>query len=137
MPDYTILPHTADIGVRARGTTLPELFVNAAAGMLSFLAATAPAAPAAHRTVQVRGADDESLLVNWLNELLYLVAVERFFPVAMSIRRLERGVLEAALDGSVLPPEVRQPREIKAATYSNLQIEHTARGYAVSVIFDV
>ena len=34
-PPYEILEHTADVGLKAYAPTLPELFVNAARGMLA------------------------------------------------------------------------------------------------------
>ena len=65
------LEHTADLAIRAYGATLPEVFANAAYGMFAQMADLASIAPSVQRRIELRSLDRESLLVDWLNELLY------------------------------------------------------------------
>jgi SHS2 domain-containing protein len=70
--EFEEVEHAADRAFRARGHGVEELFANAAHALFS-LEGTSPAgAGDVTREVQVEGADRETLLVNWLNELLYL-----------------------------------------------------------------
>jgi SHS2 domain-containing protein len=69
--NFSEVEHTADWSIRVRGSTLPELFINAATGMYSLMADTTSSAPTTERKIEVRSVDAEALLVKWLNELLY------------------------------------------------------------------
>ena len=87
MEDFEEVEHTADWAFRARGSDLKQLFASAASAMFE-LQARPPLPPAetVEREVAVRGFDRETLLVNWMNELLYLQeSTER--PTANSIFR--------------------------------------------------
>jgi len=132
--DYDEIEHTADWALRVRGRTLADLFINAAMGMYA-LSVDAPAiVPQVERTVEVTGVDAETLLVNWLNELLYLTEVEglvfgqfelvEFAPIRL--RAVARGQANAPLR-----------KHIKAVTFHNLHIASTDHGYQVTIVFDV
>src|SRR5258708_12041539 len=71
-----VFEHPADIGLHAYGQTLPELFTNAAAGMESLMVAPAQIEASVSREVRVDGHDLVSLLVSWLNELIFLFDTE-------------------------------------------------------------
>src|SRR5581483_9655681 len=69
---YEAFDHTADIGLHAYGQTLPELFSHAAAGMESLMVAPEKVEQCVSREVSAEGHDLVSLLVAWLNELIFL-----------------------------------------------------------------
>src|SRR4051794_3523063 len=77
MIPFEILDHPADIGFRAFAHTLPELFENAALAMLSIRAEVEDVDPRQEFPITASGSEYESLLVNFLNEVLYLVDGER------------------------------------------------------------
>lgn len=134
MSSFQEIEHTADWALRVRGQTLPELFINAAAAMYAITVDAPTIAPQVERLVEVSGVDAETLLVNWLNELLYLTEVEglvfgqfellEFAPE--HLRALARGQADAPLR-----------KHIKAVTFHNLRIVSTAHGYEVTIVFDV
>lgn len=134
---FTVIPHTADVGITAAGTTLPELFEHAAEGMFSFLGKPGRAGELQERNVEIRGFDNETLLVNWLNELLYVHAVEKILPVAFHVTGIEPGRLRARIKSIPRARDIAPAREIKAATYHQLAIRKTAGGFAATIIFDV
>jgi SHS2 domain-containing protein len=80
VPDFEILSHTADTGFRAFGDTLEDLFLHAAEALIAAALDPSEATAYAPRQIQATGADLEELLVNWLNEVLYLLDGERFLP---------------------------------------------------------
>lgn len=126
---YRLIEHTADIGIEARTETLSGLFVAVGLGLREILCD--PVEKTADRTVSVEleAADAGELLVNWLNELLYLFETRGLFPV---------DVLVDAVDGEYLRARVRGFRfeagresldhEVKAATYHQLKVEQDEEG---------
>jgi len=74
MPEiaYEVFDHTADIGLRAFGKTLPELFEHAAQGMESLMVPPEQVRVRESRDISVEGRDPVSLLINWLNALVFL-----------------------------------------------------------------
>ena len=76
---FELFPHGADVGVRGVGPTLASAFEQAALALTS--AVTDPAGVAAREAVddQLRSAEDRFLLVDWLNALIYEMAVRRWY----------------------------------------------------------
>jgi SHS2 domain-containing protein len=138
MKRFEELPHTADWSFRAFGRNLPELFENAAFAIFSMEGAVSPEptsqTPTVKRTVQVSGMDYESLLVNWLSELLYLQESNRETYYRFDIQELSPTTLKAAVYGS---PGIHIDKLVKAATYHNLKIEQTQEGWQATVVVDV
>ena len=73
---YEYLEHTADIKFQAYGDTLEEVFENAALAMFNVIIDTEKVSGETEREVLLTSPDLESLLVDWLSELLYLFEVD-------------------------------------------------------------
>ena len=131
---FELLEHTADLAIRVRGGDLPELFANAAYAMFCQLADLERLTPSMMRQVVVQGWDHESLLVNWLNELLYLHETRGEVYTDFQVEALTPQRLQATVRG-VPTAEVRTI--IKAATYHGLSITETAEGLEATIVFDV
>jgi SHS2 domain-containing protein len=133
---YEILEHTADIGVRARGRSLEEVFENAAWGMVDILGARAHGGKGEAVAVAVEGSDREALLVAWLNEVMFRLEHSGARLASLGVRAVREGAMDATLnlmeDGP--PPD---GTELKAATYHQLAIRQTEGGYEATVYFDV
>ena len=136
MKRFEEIPHTADWSFRAFGRDLRELFENAAFAMFSLEGAIPLPEGAAEisRRVAVEGIDYESLLVNWLSELLYLQEQERETYQRFQIETISPTALQATIFGT---PRGKIEKIIKAATYHNLQIKQMADGWEVVVVVDV
>ncbi|HXV19947.1 MAG TPA: archease [Desulfuromonadales bacterium] len=126
MGTHRLLEHTADMGIEASGETIEELFAQAAYGLLEIIAGTPQALCREERIVTVEGGDAEELLVNWLNEILYLFEIRRFFPLDFEIEEVRGNRLLARVRGEPFDPQ-RHPveREVKAVTYHQLRVEKT------------
>lgn len=134
---FEVIDHTADIGIIARGKDLAALFSNAAAGMLSLLIDVDSLRQDTTREIGLEANDPETLLVQWLNELLYIIYTERLVLCKFDIV-IEEHRLTARCAGQELEPkDHRIRREIKAATYHDLQIAQRDGGYWVKIIFDI
>jgi len=133
-PIYELLEHTADLAIRVYGPGLAELFANAAYAMLQQLVDLERIGHAVERHIEVQGIDYESLLVNWLNELLYLHDTHREVYSSVQVEELSPVCLRAKVRGE----RTTDARTIiKAATYHNLSIEAADNGYEATVVFDV
>lgn len=69
--NFEEIEHTADWAYRVRGENLAELFIQAALGLYSLVGMQLALGEGITRSLQLEGIDRESLLVVWLNELLY------------------------------------------------------------------
>src|SRR5574341_2097060 len=135
---FEVFAVTADKGVRAWGKDLPEVFANAARGMWSLMVEPGKAQRREMLPVTLEATDRETLLVAWLNELLYLYEVEGFVAADFAVRdvtdtRLEAGVWGERADWT------RHPLvgHVKAATYHLLHVRPTNGGWEAQVVVDV
>ncbi|MGH2521381.1 MAG: archease [Anaerolineales bacterium] len=133
MSPYREVDHTADWALEVWAPTLEVLFVDAAHGMYA-LAGTAPGPNRLTRRVEVSGDDYESLLVAWLQELLYATESEGLVFSDFHIDTLTPTHLRVEASGG---PGERLEKVIKAVTYHNLRIQQTANGYTATLVFDV
>ena len=132
---YEEIEHTADLALRVRGGTLEELFANAARGMFYLMHGDRqPQIAATEHAIQLESLDMESLLVDWLNELLYLADVHKEHFDRFALTELQPTRLRANVGGSQAST---LKKVIKAATFHGLSIEHNPSGYTVEIIFDV
>ncbi len=132
---YEVLEHTADVGLRVYGTTLEQLFEHAALGMFDLMTDVDVVKARGEVEIRVEAPDIESLLVDWLTELLYIHEVENVFLSRFEVS-IEDLSLKATARGESVDPS-RHPLEllIKAVTFHMIEV-NAKEGYAV-VIFDV
>lgn len=127
--------HTADLSLRVWGQDLAELLIHAAQGMFHLMRCEpVEGAASTTRRLSLQAPDSETLLVEWLNELLYSSESNQECYDEFRILHLEPQAVEAEISGH---PQTASGRDIKAATYSNLHITETAEGYEVVLTFDV
>lgn len=135
---FEIIDHTADIGIIAYGTDMKQVFANAALGLFSLMADLDDLKETVHREVHLSAEDMEILLVEWLNELIYICDVEHTIFKRFEIDKLSNTEIKATCFGEkIRPGHHRLKREIKAATYHMLRINKEDSSYKVQVIFDI
>ena len=125
--------HTADWELEVWAPDLPALFEQAARGMYMLAGLRLQEGPYVKRRLELQANDDEILLVQFLDELLYLQSVEgiAFGKFQLQITGNE---LKAELEGA---PVASLDKEIKAVTYHNIKIQAGPRGLEVRIVFDV
>ena len=132
------MDHTADIGIAAYGADIKELFINAATGLFSLMVDLNTVKEDTEREVKLTAEDEETLLVEWLNELIYIFDVEHLLFKRFQIDGLNGNQVKARCFGEkVDQSRHRLERAIKAATYHMLRITKSDIGYEVTVIFDI
>lgn len=132
---YEEIEHTADVGIRAYGRTLDELFANAAEGMFSLIADLANVKPIGEVEIRVSADDVPTLLLRWLTDLLYVHETERLLFSSFDAK-----VGGTSLVGHARGERIDKGRHelklaIKAVTRHRLTVDPTA-GIA-ETIFDI
>ena len=142
MPEFTqpyeVFEHTADIGLHAYGHTLEELFVHAAQGMESLMVPPETVHTVTSREIAVEGHDHLSLLIAWLNELIFLFDTEHLLFREVTIDMLTETRIAGRASGE--PYDVQRhdlSSAIKAVTWHEAAIQHTPEGYQARIIFDI
>ena len=136
--EFELLDHPADIGFRARGANLSELFVNAAQALVFIVLDSSCVEPHDEIPLSAAGGDYESLLVNWLNEVLYYIDCRGFALGAFEILRLDETRIEGIARGEPRDPE-KHPAKIvvKGVTYHQLSIAREEGDWIAQVYVDV
>lgn len=135
MKRFEELEHTADVGIRAYGKTLEELFANAAAGMFSLITDLASVRVVGEYKVRVEARDAKALLFDFLSELLFLHQTEKVllseFDVAVGPNSAEARVRGERIDRTRHALHM----DVKAVTYHAMILD-PGQGVA-QVIFDI
>jgi SHS2 domain-containing protein len=135
---FEVTNHTADIGITAYGKDLAELMANAACGMLTLIVDPQTVSATLTTKIELEERDNVTLLVVWLNTLLYELDVNSLLFKEFDIVISGETKLSAACRGERLDLDKhRLIREVKAATYHNLDIIREKDIYSASIIFDI
>jgi SHS2 domain-containing protein len=167
---FELLEHTADVGIRARGGSLEEVFEHATEGLAEVMGALRPegsggppgwspgesggageppgwspggsegpgeTGPGEPVAVEVSAGDPGGLLVDWLNEVLWLREVRQAVVTGVRVERVGDGVAsgEVVLAAGGPGPDGTL---VKAVTYHRLRVEaDPGGGWLAEVYLDV
>lgn len=138
---YEIMPHTADVRLRAWGKTREELFRDAMRGMFEVMQphlARKDAKPDAkgreRRHIRIEAGDREALLVDFLSEALYLGDIHReAYDDVLFIELTEKELTGELIGTKRDSVEV----QVKAVTHHGLRIEERDGEYRATLVFDI
>lgn len=130
--------HGADIGVRGFGATLAEAFEQAALALTAVVADVSSISGDTCIAISCRARDAETLLVDWLNELVFEMAVGKLLFSRFEVS-ITDGVLEARAWGEVVDPVRHKPAvEVKGATFTALDVHRIDDGsWVAQTVVDV
>ena len=129
------ISHTADWSLRVWAEDLVGLLTESARGMYALANAEGlDEGPRVRRELSLEAVDAESLLVAFLEELLYLSESEGLIFDKFIGLKVESSKLQVMMEGGALRSI---EKEIKAVTFHNLQIRESERGLEVEIVFDV
>jgi SHS2 domain-containing protein len=140
--NYEYLEHTADIKFLAYGKNPEEVFENAALAMFNVIIDTEKVSEKTEEEIRLKSPDLESLLVDWLSELLYLFEVEEIIFKKFTVNEIkeEEGEysITARASGEKYYPESHPfETEIKAVTYNHLEVGKVEDGWKAQVVVDI
>ena len=135
--EFEIVNHTADVGIIAYGSDMNRAFANAAKALFSLITELDDAEEIMQRDIELAAPDQERLLVEWLNELIYLFDAENIIFKRFDITRLNNTHLKARSYGYKVDRSKHKLKTgVKAATYHMLKIDQS-NGCKVQVLFDI
>ncbi len=126
--------HTADRAFRIRGRNLRELLEDAAQAMVALDGEPLASECFIRRVIEVERTDQETLLVNWLNEILYLEQTHHEFYDHFLLSDVTEHHLRAQLYGRQLD---RSVTSLKAVTFHNLEVKESSEGLEATIVVDV
>lgn len=135
---FEILEHTADIGFRAQAPALPELFESAALALVSIAMETDNIVNRHSYSLEAYGDSNETLLVNWLNDVLYQLDGAHAAMRAFKITEFAPPRVRGEARGERRDPQRHEPKlVVKGVTYHQLRIEQTRGGWQCEVYLDI
>lgn len=135
MGSFEIIEHTADVGIVARGATATELFEQAARGLADISGTWTPGAPDRHVQVDLDAPDLGALMVDWLNELMYLQEINDAHYSSVEVRWVSDRRLQASIGLSAGAEWTGTA--VKAATFHKLVVEQRSDEWFARVYVDV
>lgn len=130
-------PHGADVGVRGVGATPAQAFEQAALAMTAIVADPDTVEPRQSVRIECDAPNEELLLAEWLNRLIYEMATRKMlfrrFSVRLDGARLQGTAWGEPVDRSRHHPAV----ELKGATYTSLRVAKEEQGWIAQTVVDV
>lgn len=135
---FEILDHTADIGLIVYGENLRTLFENAGEAFFDLITDLKKVRQREERRAELKGESLERLMVDWLNELLYLHDVENLLFKKFEVKAVGEEGLIAKIKGEAFDPERHIIKTgVKAVTYHQIQVQKEDGGWRARVIVDI
>lgn len=134
MKKYELLEHRADLKIKVLGQDLKELFINAALAMAEQQNPAVKKPAQEWESVEINSPDLNSLLVDWLNEILSRSDLNHKIYFNFKIEELSEKHCQAKIAGQKV---VQKQIDIKAVTYHGLDIKQINNHWQAIIIFDI
>lgn len=130
--------HTAEIGLAIQAPNRSAFFKTASRGLVRLLLLKKPqGGRPARKKIHLQAASWEELLVDWINEIIFLIQTKRLLPRRLMIKIDEAQPILFAQIQATHHRRLALALEIKSATYHDLHIKHSKNGLKAIVILDV
>ncbi|MCS7316151.1 MAG: archease [Bryobacterales bacterium] len=134
---FEVIEHTADIGFRVTAPGPGELFARAAEALVALGFETEPIEEREVCELAATGWDWESLLVNWLSEVLYVLDARRLLLKRVEVTQISPEAVSGRGYGEPWNAERHRAKLIiKGVTYHQLVVEQRPEGWYAQVILD-
>lgn len=121
--------HEADIGIRGVAPSMSEAFEQAALAMTAVITDLQCVEPGIEVNIECTAADKELLLLDWLDSLIYEMAVRKMLFSHFEVR-VKNDKLTAVASGEAIKVEKHHPAvEIKGATFTELKVAKDKKGF--------
>jgi SHS2 domain-containing protein len=142
---YRIIEHTADVGLKVRGRTFPELLENAALGFFDLMTDIGrirlegtKKKKGITRVFRLRAADPAETFLKWLRELLFAFSAKKLVFFDYHFRMGPGRAVTVRANGLKFDPSRHEQKlEIKAVTYHHFELSKKKTGWTATVILDI
>lgn len=126
--EYERLEHTADEGFLVKAPSLERLYINAALALTDMMVKLESIMEKERQSIQIQADDRDTLMVRWLNEILFLFEQRKFLCHKIVFDRFDGRNISATLWGESYDPSRHGSiSEIKAVTYHQLELTDVAQ----------
>lgn len=137
-PSFELFDHTADIGIRARAGTLPDLVEVAGDGLYAVIGELVPGGQVQRVSLELKDAEPAVLLRDYLDELLVLFDRDHRLATGVEVATFDPERLSATLETQVVDRDRSiYHHEVKAITYHELEIREIPGGFEATFIVDI
>jgi SHS2 domain-containing protein len=137
MPSWEHFSHDADIGLVGIGPTKAEAFRQTAIALTAVVTDPSQVRPVTSVALECHAPNDDLLLVEWLNALVYEMAVRSMLFGDFTVEIVD-GELHGTATGESVDPVRHEPAvEIKGATLTALQVAPMEEGWRAQCVVDV
>lgn len=139
MKPFRYLPHTADVKFQAFGRNFETALKNAGLAMTNLITDVSKIKKRLKRKISIASPSDEDLVVDFLNELIFLLETKGFLMAGAKLkyRKLKNS---AEISGELYGDNIRRYKthgSVKAATYNDLKIARRKNKCVVQIVVDV
>ena len=121
-------PHEADIGMREIGSTKEAAFEAAGLALTAVITDPASIAPVQAVSIVCEAPDEELLLVDWLNALVYEMATRNMLFSRFAVGFKDHSLYATAWGEHVEVARHQPAVEVKGATYTELTVKRDEQG---------
>lgn len=137
IPFWEHFEHVADIGVRGYGDSVSQAFEQCAIALTSVVSDIAMVNAEECLTVACDAENYDFLLIDWLNELIYLMATRNMLFKSFVVH-IDNCKLSATVCGETVDiPRHKPAVEIKGATFTELKVAKYNNGWLAQCVVDV
>lgn len=140
MKSYELIDHTADVGIRIKGSSLGDLFLKAAEALIDITFSTKKSIiPAIGVPLAIEADCVEQLLVRWLQEILFIYETRRLVLTQFWVDEIDERHLVGSAKGTKFDDARHsQKQDVKAVTYHQIEVKKDEDGsWYAKVIFDI
>lgn len=140
---YRFLNHTADVSVESQGRSIEEAFEQTAYSLIETITPNLKLiSPNTEKIIKVEAEDKEALLFDFLTEFLYLFDVDQLVFNDIKIETIKKDQdkyqMIAVVKGEKFDKKKHEIGcEVKAITYSFMEIEEKKNGVKINIVFDI
>jgi SHS2 domain-containing protein len=135
---FRFIDHTGDLGMEIYGQSLTDLFENAGEALFHVITDPLRVREKVERAIALNYRDLETLMVDWLSQLLYLHDVEELLLMRFKVRNIDDGRFEALAWGEFFQEEHHIIRTgVKAVTFHQLEVKQQRDRWQARVILDL
>jgi SHS2 domain-containing protein len=140
---YEYKDHTADVQARCYGPTLEKAFEQAVYSLIATISPNLKKIKTiVNKSITVKAEDKQALLFDFLSEFLYIFDVEGLIFSKVIVNKIKKGAngyfLEANMRGEKFDKSKHEiGTEVKAITYSYMNIEEKSDLVIIDVVFDI
>lgn len=140
---YKFLEHTADVSVEIQGTSLEEAFEQAAYSLTETITPDLNLiSPKIEKAFTIEAEDKEALLFDFLTEFLYFFDVDGLIFNDIIINKIQKIQDKFRLTAFIKGEKFNKSKhkigtEVKAITYSFMEIEEKNEKVTIKIVFDI